>query len=175
MPSICSSKSTLRPFPPWEADLLRLHQLVSFPPEVMELNYPAPFLWMLSLTSCVPWLKIAILKVVLSMCVIAPSRFGKCAFTLFLRLRCTVTSLRVLNRAQLIADLKQQMHLERREATPGKDTTPNERQGLILSCGHYLLCHIDVFSHFPPKLLDMKKNGIRLKTPIICDHTIKTS
>lgn len=83
-----SSLGPLHPFPPcsmaWEADLHRLYQRGSFPSEITEFNYPAPFLWVLSLAHCVPWLKIAVpLKVVLSTW-LAPSVFGKFVFPLFL-------------------------------------------------------------------------------------------
>lgn len=52
--------------------------------------------------------------------------------------------------------------MEGRGASPGNHTD-NERQNLILSCGPYLLYHIDVLSHILPILLGKKNNGVRLK------------
>ena len=68
------------------------------------------------------------------------------------------------------------MHLERREAIPGKNTD-KEKLGLVFSPGSSpAVAHWCVQSVFLPDYHDMKrKNGIRLKTSITCDHTIKTS
>lgn len=52
--------------------------------------------------------------------------------------------------------------MERRGITPGNHIDIVS-QGLILSCGPYLPCHIDVFSHFLPIPLDKKDNGVRVK------------
>lgn len=98
MPSICSSGSTFHPFPdcsvPWVLTYLHgLHQWASFLSVVTEFNSPVPFLWVLPLlTVTVDWRLLFLWRWFSLHTWLAPSRFGKLLFPVFLRLRGTLIS-----------------------------------------------------------------------------------